>query len=170
MKIVTAQEMREIDGKAAGTTPLTLATLPPGKAVRLVFRKAGYQEAAARLDVPRPGKETKLIQPLTIEPDLARVRLTSDPPGAQVYQNGQLIPAVTTPTEVLVEATKPVSFMLAMEGKVPAVIHLSPEALPGAYTLYAGMYLLESGERVPLSENGTRLQNDAINLAQFQLP
>ena len=112
----------EIEGRAAGTTPLTLATLPPGKPVQIVFKKAGYQDAVARLEVPRPGRETRLIQPLAVAQELARVRLESEPPGAQVFQNGQLIPAVTTPTEVLVEANKPVRFVLMMEGKVPAVI------------------------------------------------
>ncbi|HSK02706.1 MAG TPA: PEGA domain-containing protein [Kofleriaceae bacterium] len=112
----------EIDGKPAGKTPLTVTTLPPGKPVQLLFKKPGYQDAAARLDVPRPGKELRLIQPLAVSQELARVRLVSDPPGAQVVQNGQLIPAVTTPTEVLVEANKPVRFMLAMPGRVPMMI------------------------------------------------
>ncbi len=112
----------EIDGKPAGQTPLTLTALPPGAAVSLVFRKPGYQDAQARLDVPRPGKELRLIQPLAVSQELARVRLVSDPPGARVVQNGQLVPAVTTPTEVLVEANKPVRFLLTMPGRVPFAI------------------------------------------------
>ncbi len=112
----------EIDHKLAGTTPLTLTTLAPGSSVTVTFKKPGYQDATARLDVPRPGKETKLIQPLAVSQDLARVRLTSEPPGAQVIQNGQLLAGVTTPAEVLVEAGKPVRFTLAMANKVPAII------------------------------------------------
>jgi hypothetical protein len=112
----------EIDGKPAGATPLTLTALRPGAAVQLVFKKAGYQDAAARLDVPRPGKEIRLIQPLAVSQELARVRLVSEPPGARVVQNGQLLPGVTTPTEVLVEASKPVRFLLTMPHRVPYVV------------------------------------------------
>ena len=34
------------------------------------------------------------------------MKLASEPPGAQVNQNGQLLAGVTTPAEVLVEAGK----------------------------------------------------------------
>ncbi len=112
----------EIDGKPAGTTPLTVTTLPPGRAAQVVFKKAGYHEATARLDVPRGGKELRLIQPLAVAQELARVRLVSTPPGAQVVQNGQLLPGVTTPTEVLVEGNKPVRFMLKLPRRVPLTI------------------------------------------------
>ena len=112
----------EIDGTAAGTTPLTLTTLVAGKTVSIVFHKNGYQDATAKLEVPGPGKETKLIQPLPVSADLARIKLSSEPPGAQVIQNGQLLAGVTTPAEVLVEAGKPVKFTLTMSGKVPGVI------------------------------------------------
>jgi hypothetical protein len=112
----------ELDGKPAGATPLTLTTLRPGAPVSLVFKKPGYQDAPARLDVPRPGKELRLVQPLAVSQELARVRLFSDPPGARVVQNGQLLPAVTTPTEVLVEANRPVRFLLTLPGRVPVAI------------------------------------------------
>ncbi|MBL0220839.1 MAG: PEGA domain-containing protein [Myxococcales bacterium] len=112
----------EIDGAPAGTTPLTLTSLVAGKSVTIVFKKNGYQDATAKLDVPGPGKETKLIQPLPVSADLARIKLVSEPTGAQVVQNGQLLAGVTTPAEVLVEAGKPVRFMLTMPNKVPALI------------------------------------------------
>jgi hypothetical protein len=50
------------------------------------------------------------------------VRLESDPPGAQIAQNGQLLAGVVTPAEVLVEAGKPQHFMLALAHHVPAVL------------------------------------------------
>lgn len=112
----------DLDGTAAGSTPLTLTKLAPGTSVSLVFKKTGYQDATARLDVPGPGKETRLIQPLAVSADLARIRLTSDPPGAHILQNGQLLAGVTTPADVLVEAGKPVRFVLTRPDKVPAVI------------------------------------------------
>jgi len=101
---------------------VTITKLAPGKSVALTFKKAGYQPASARLDVPGPGKETRLIQPLAVSDDLARVKLVSEPPGAQVIQNGQLLAGVTTPAEVLVEAGKVVHFTLTLPHKVAALI------------------------------------------------
>jgi hypothetical protein len=112
----------EIDGKPAGTTPLTIANLPPGTAATVVFKKSGFQDATTKVEVPKAGKEMRLVQPLAVSMDLARVRLVSDPPGAQVMVNGQLLAGVTTPAEVLVEADKPVRFTLTMEGKVPVAL------------------------------------------------
>jgi hypothetical protein len=112
----------ELDGKAAGTTPLVLTTAQAGTTIELTFKKNGYQPATASLEVPGPGKETRLIQPLSVSDDLARITLTSEPPGAQVVQNGQVLAGVTTPAEVLVEAGKVVRFTLTMPDKVPALI------------------------------------------------
>lgn len=112
----------EIAGKPVGTTPLLLKTLPPGSAAALTFKKAGYHEALAKLTVPGPGKETHLIQPLSVSEELARVRLVSDPPGAQVVQNGQLVAGLLTPCELLVEADKTTHFMLTMPHKIPALL------------------------------------------------
>ncbi len=112
----------EIDGKAAGITPLVLTSAPAGSSLSLTFKKNGYQIASAQLDVPGPGKETRLIQPLAVSDELARITLTSEPPGAQVVHNGQVLAGVTTPAEVLVEAGKVARFTLTMPNKVPAAI------------------------------------------------
>jgi hypothetical protein len=112
----------EIDGKPAGTTPLVLKTLVPSSSATLTFKKAGFHDAVARLAVPGPGKETTMIQPLAVSEELARVRLVSDPPGAQVVQNGQLVPGLITPCELLVEAGKTTHFMLTMPHKIPAML------------------------------------------------
>ncbi|MGE5185519.1 MAG: PEGA domain-containing protein [Acidobacteriota bacterium] len=111
-----------IDGKPVGTTPLTLTNLPAHKSVELVLEKPGYHAATAKLDVPGPGKELRFVQPLAVSDDLARVRLESEPPGAQVVQNGQVLAGVVTPAEVLVEAGKPQRFVLTLPHHVPAVI------------------------------------------------
>ncbi len=111
-----------VDGTSLGTTPLTITKLAPGTNIDLTFKKAGYQTASAKFEVPGPGKETRLIQPLSVSDELARVKLTSEPPGAQVIENGQLLAGVTTPAEVLVEAGKPVHFTLTLPHKVPVVI------------------------------------------------
>jgi hypothetical protein len=112
----------EIDGKPAGTTPITLTTLAPGSNVTVTFKKSGYQDSTSSLAIPGPGKAMRFVQPLSVSDDLARVKLTSDPPGAQVIQNGQLLAGVTTPAEVLVEAGKPVRFTLTMPNHVPLAI------------------------------------------------
>src|SRR4029079_5278901 len=46
----------------------------------------------------------------------------SDPPGAQVVLNGQLVAGVATPCEVLVEAGKIPRFMLTMPHRIPAML------------------------------------------------
>jgi hypothetical protein len=63
-----------------------------------------------------------MVVPLNVSDELARIKLVSEPPGAQVYQNGQLLAGVQTPAEVLVEAGKVQRFMLSLRGHVPAFI------------------------------------------------
>ncbi|HEX7704478.1 MAG TPA: PEGA domain-containing protein, partial [Kofleriaceae bacterium] len=111
-----------VDDKELGQTPLSLTSLAPGSAVTLTFRKTGYQDAIAKLDVPGPGKQVRLVQPLAVAAEFARVKLTSEPSGATVTQNGNLMPGVLTPAEILVEAGKPARFVISMPHKVPAVI------------------------------------------------
>jgi len=112
----------EVDGKPVGTTPVALNSLPSGSKPVVKFKKTGYDEATATLEVPPPGKEMHFLQPLSISDNLARVKLVSEPAGAHVHQNGQLLAGVMTPAEVIVEAGKPQRFVLTMKGHVPAVI------------------------------------------------
>jgi CRISPR/Cas system-associated exonuclease Cas4 (RecB family) len=112
----------EIDGKPVGVTPLTLKSLNPGAPAMVTFKKAGYHDATAKLTVPGPGKETRLNQPLAISEELARVKLVSDPPGAQIMQNGQLVAGAITPCELLLEAGKPTRFVMTMPHKIPAIL------------------------------------------------
>jgi len=112
----------EIDGKPAGTTPMTLTNLTPSTSVSITFKKSGYQDATSQLAVPGAGKQMRFVQPLSVSDDLARVKIVSDPPGAQVTLNGQLLAGVTTPAEVLVEAGKPARFMLTLANHVPLTL------------------------------------------------
>ncbi|RIK14633.1 MAG: hypothetical protein DCC52_19465, partial [Chloroflexi bacterium] len=50
------------------------------------------------------------------------------------------------------------------------VFKLPPEAAAGEYKIETGMYLLETGARVPLTENDARLTDDTVILKQFVLP
>lgn len=118
----------EVDGKPLGTTPTSITTLPPGSTQTIVLKKAGFTDATQTLTVPGPGKELAIVMPLQISDQLARVKLNSEPPGAQVIQNGQMLAGVTTPAEVLVEAGKPQRFQLALPDHVPAMI---PVFTPG---------------------------------------
>lgn len=160
----------ELDGEPAGTTPLSLATLPPGRTVQLVLRKPGYQDATTRLEVPRPGKELRLIQPLAVAQELARVRLVSDPPGAQVVQNGRLLPAVTTPAEVLVEADKPVGFLLTMPRRVPAVIEPFTPARGADDIVRRGTLREGAPLRVTAGAEGTLVVENAPHCQDLALP
>ena len=110
------------DGKDLGQTPLSLTAFAPGSAIVLTFKKAGYQDAVARLDVPGPGKDVRLVQPLAVAAEFARVKLTSEPSGASITQNGNLLAGLATPAELLVEAGKPVKFEISMPHKVPVVV------------------------------------------------
>ncbi|HWO24267.1 MAG TPA: PEGA domain-containing protein [Kofleriaceae bacterium] len=159
-----------VDGKPAGTTPLTLTTLPPGRPAQLVFTKAGYQDAPVRIDVPRGGKELRLIQPLAASQELARVRLVSTPPGAQVVQNGQLMPGLTTPAEVLVEDGKPVRFMLTMPRRVPLLIEAFTPTR-GADDVVRGGKLVEGAPlRVTAAAEGKLAVANAPHCQDLALP
>jgi hypothetical protein len=131
----------EIDGKVVGTTPLILKTLPAGSSATLVFKKAGYHDAVAQLNVPGPGKETTLIRALVVSTQFAQVRFVSDPPGAQVIKDGQIEPGKITPCEMLVEAGKTAHFMLTIPHRIPVV--LAPLTPRGAESLELSGKLVE---------------------------
>lgn len=119
----------EIDGKAVGTTPLSVATLTPGATVPVTFKRVGFRTAIASIRVPAAGKIEKHVQPLEVSEDFVKVRFVSQPPGAEVVQPGA--PPSTdhtyTPAELFVEAGKPQRFLIAMPGRVPVLLELSPE-------------------------------------------
>jgi hypothetical protein len=112
----------EVDGKSIGTTPLTITTFAPGSKVEYTIKKQGYLKGAGTVEVPGPGKEVRMVHPLTISDELARIKIVSEPLGAQVVQNGQVLAGVQTPAEVLVEAGKVQRFTVTMQGYVPTNI------------------------------------------------
>ncbi len=111
-----------IDGTPIGTTPASITTLQPDTTVSYTIEKTGYRSTNGTLDVPGPGKEVRMVLPLVISDDLARIKLVSEPLGAKVLQNGQPLAGVHTPAEVIVEAGKVQKFMLTLPGRVPAII------------------------------------------------
>ncbi|MBS1119105.1 MAG: hypothetical protein H6Q90_1333 [Deltaproteobacteria bacterium] len=136
----------EIDGKLLGGTPLTVTSLVPGREVAIVFKRAGYRAATARLQVPRAGETKRLVQPLEVSDEFVRVHFVSVPSGAQLIELGTPTTAgasrTYTPADVFVEANKVQRFMLTMPGHVPLVIEPFTPAR-GAGVLEKGGPLIE---------------------------
>jgi hypothetical protein len=120
-----------VDGQERGPTPLALTDLAAGTEHELTLRRTGYSDIVRKVKIPPPGHEQSVNWSLTMSPDFAAVRLESDPPGARVLQNGELLAGVVTPViEHLVQAGKPYTFTLKLEGYQPFVQTVTLE--PGA--------------------------------------
>ncbi len=134
-----------VGGKELGKTPKVVSDFSPSSTVSVTFKKDGYSPTTTLVSVPAPGKETRIVQPLTVSPDLASVVLNSDPPGADVYHNGQLLAGKKTPTdEILVKGGTEQRFVLAVPGRVPALVRVNPA--PGARRMEQSVTLAEGLE------------------------
>jgi hypothetical protein len=117
-----------VDGEEKGVTPISLTTLPPGSDHEVTLRKVGYADLVKKIHVPPPGRESSVSWSLAISPDFGSVRLSSTPPGAQIYQNGELLAGVTTPVkELIVQAGKPYAFTLKLDGYQPLTLPVMVE-------------------------------------------
>lgn len=132
----------EIDGTPFGATPLTVTSLDPEAAVSIVFRRTGYRPATVAARVPAAGDSERLVQRLELSDELVRVRVVSNPPGAEVTRTGQ--PPTTdrtyTPAELFVPAGEVQRFTLTMPGHVPLVIEPFVPSGPAR-----GAHVLEKG-------------------------
>jgi hypothetical protein len=109
-----------VDGQERGPTPMAITDLPAGSEHELTLRRTGYSDIVRKVKIPPPGREQSVNWSLTMSPDFAAVRLESEPPGARVLQNGELLAGVVTPvTEHLVQAGKPYTFTLKLDGFQP---------------------------------------------------
>jgi hypothetical protein len=127
-------------GRELGTTPATLEDLPPGQDVELVLRLAGYRETPKKLRVPQAGGEVIVLVSLPIAAELASVRITSDPPGAAVLQNGERLAGLVTPVAShLVEAGKSYTFTLELAGYMPAKVDVQVGAGERDVPVHAAM-------------------------------
>ncbi|MEZ4363334.1 MAG: PEGA domain-containing protein [Kofleriaceae bacterium] len=134
-----------VGDKELGKTPKVVTEFSPSTTVSVTFKKDGYSPATTLVSVPSPGRETRIVQPLTVAADLASVVLTSDPPGADVYLNGQQLAGVKTPTdEILVKGGTEQRFVLALPGRVPALVRMTPAA--GARRMQQSVNLQEGNE------------------------
>ncbi len=86
-----------VNGESVGTTPLRLTTLPPGSEVELEFRKMGYISKTRKLTVPSAGSQADLSVALSLSPKFATLSMESEPPGADIFLNGQLLAGLQTP-------------------------------------------------------------------------
>jgi hypothetical protein len=117
-----------VDDQELGATPYQLTTLTPGSRVTIALHRDGYVDATQAIEVPPPGKEARVLIPLALSQDFATVRITSEPQGAKVYKNGELIAGVSTPTdELMVEAGKPTQFTLVLPDHVSEIVVARPD-------------------------------------------
>ncbi|HEY5934456.1 MAG TPA: PEGA domain-containing protein, partial [Kofleriaceae bacterium] len=114
----------EIDRKRMGSTPLVVTSLAAGSTVTIVFARAGFRPATARVQVPPPGEVKRFVQPLEPSEDLVAVRFVSTPPGAEVVRTGQAptTDRTYTPAELFVEVDQVQHFTLAMPKHVPVLL------------------------------------------------
>jgi hypothetical protein len=159
-----------VAGKEIGKTPKVVTDFPPSATVSVTFRKDGFAPITTLVSVPAPGKETSISQPLSVAADLASVVLISDPPGAAVYHNGQLLAGVKTPTdEILVKGGTEQRFVLVLPGYVPVQIRVNPA--PGARRMEQSATLVPGNElRVDANIDGKVTVENSLICRQIDSP
>jgi hypothetical protein len=109
-----------VDGDQRGQTPLVLADLEPGSKHEVTLRKSGYLATTQNVEAPAPGREVRVVASLPMSPELASVAITSRPPGARIYQNGELLAGTVTPVrELVLEAGKRYRLTVEADGYMP---------------------------------------------------
>lgn len=120
-----------VGGQEVGVTPTTLTTLTPASDVTLTVRRTGYAAVDRAIRVPAAGGTAQIALALTIDPSFASLAVTSTPPGAEIFLDGQRQAGLTTPTkELLVEAGRPHQVSLRLPKHAPATVAVNPS--PGA--------------------------------------
>lgn len=159
-----------VNNKEIGKTPKVVTDFAPSSTVSVTFKKDGYSPTTTLVSVPAPGKETRIVQPLTVAADLASVVLNSDPPGADVYHNGQLLAGVKTPTdEILVKGGTEQRFVLALPGRVAALVRVNPA--PGARRMEQSVTLAEGLElRIEANIDGKASVEGSLLCRQIDAP
>jgi hypothetical protein len=116
----------EVNGLAAGETPVTLTTFAPGTSLAITLTRKAFKPASVTLRVPARGKVLSHVETLVASDDFVTVKFVTTPPGAQVIRlsaaPGTAADRTYTPTELSVEVGTEQRFMLVMPGRVPLVI------------------------------------------------
>lgn len=101
-----------VNGTYRGLTPLELE-LPPGEAHRITFFLNGYQEATRTV---RTSAEEESSLNVTLEPILSKVRISANPPDAELYVNGVFKGPASQEVELLAASQ---TIEVRKEGYVP---------------------------------------------------
>jgi hypothetical protein len=118
-----------IAGQEVGVTPTTLTRLTPSSDVTLTVRRTGYAAVERTIRVPAAGGAAQIALAMTMDPSFASLAVTSRPPGAEIYVDGQRQVGLTTPTkELLVEAGRPHVVSLRLPKHAPASIPVTAQA------------------------------------------
>ena len=114
-----------VDGVSMGTTPVRVTTLTPGSDVALEFRKTGYVSKFQTIKVPAAGSQADLSVGLTLSPQFAMLSMETEPPGADIYLNGQLLAGLQTPVaEHLVPSGSKHQVEFRLAGFQPAAVQV----------------------------------------------
>lgn len=112
-----------VDDESLGTTPIRLEQFEAKSQIEVEFRKSGYTPRRRTLTIPAAGRVSEVSVALALSPEFGSVSITSDPPGAGILQNGELLAGLQTPVdEHLVRASTNQVFTLRLEGYQPAHI------------------------------------------------
>jgi hypothetical protein len=115
-----------VGGKDVGTTPLPLTTLEPGSTHAVRVSKAGYVDQEQTVTVPDPGARTEVRLFLGHSPELTSIRIETDPPGAEVLQNGELLAGLRTPvSDHMLQVGRSYSLTVRAPGYMPETVSFS---------------------------------------------
>lgn len=116
-----------MDDRELGQTPFIATEWAPGTTVEVTLRKPGFSDATRSIRVPAAGGESQVSAALAIAPTVATLSFVSEPAGATVLHNGQLIAGKLTPFDGhLVESGVNHSFAFSLPGYMPATVSLKP--------------------------------------------
>ncbi|MBK9030249.1 MAG: PEGA domain-containing protein [Myxococcales bacterium] len=140
-----------VGGRELGVTPTTITSLPPGSDAQLVVTHTGYAPVERTIRVPAAGAEGHLTLALAIDPSFASLAVTSTPPGADIYLDGQRQAGQVTPVrELLVEAGRAHQISLRLPKHAPITVTVTPPAGARAVPVTAA---LVPGAAIALTAN-----------------
>lgn len=118
-----------IDGREYGSTPVTLSSLPASSEQKVLLKKIGYADVTRTLRIPPPGKEASVLTSLVMSREFGSVTIETDPPGAAVVQNDELLAGLVTPVaEHIIKTSRAYVFTLKAPGYMPETRTIKVEA------------------------------------------
>jgi hypothetical protein len=149
-----------VGGELRGRTPVEVV-LPAASEHELRFERRGYEPVIQTIRVPPDGSGDRVHASLELAPGLASVGIVTDPPGALVRVDGEVIEDARTPIEELVlSAGQPHEVEVELAGYAP----VTREVVPDEGERRALQLELERGARLRVSVNvpGARLRADGL--------